>query len=171
MKRIKMDHSRIELRLRELGIVLPEPPKPVASYLPCIVSEDLVVISGQLPSLDGKVKYCGKVPREVSPDDGRAAARLAAINGLAVLKTAALENNWSRLVKILRVGVFVQSENDFYGQPQVANGASDLLAEIFGDAGRHARAAVGVNALPMNAAVEVELMVRIAPQRRWRDHR
>ncbi len=165
------DPTQIELNLTRLGIVLPEPPKPVASYLPCVLSEYLVFISGQLPSKDGKVKYCGRIPRDLSPTEGQEAARLALVNGLSVLKTSALDGNWGRLVKILRVGVFVQSENDFYGQPQIANGASDLLVEIFGDLGRHARAAVGVNALPLNAAVEVELIARIAPQRRWRDQR
>jgi enamine deaminase RidA (YjgF/YER057c/UK114 family) len=165
------DHAQIEQKLSGLGIVLPEPPKPVASYLPCVVSDDLVIVGGQLPSKNGKVKFCGKVPRDLSMEDGQEAARLALVNGLSVLKTSALDGNWGRLVKILRVGVFVQSENDFYGQPQIANGASDLLVEILGDLGRHARAAVAVNALPLNAAVEVELMVRIAPQRRWRDQR
>ena len=165
------DHAQIEQKLSGLGIVLPEPPKPVASYLPCVISDDLVIISGQLPFKGGKIEFCGKVPRDLSMEDGQEAARLAVINGLAVLKTMALDGNWSRLSKILRLGVFVQSTDDFYSQPQIANGASDLLVDIFGDLGRHARAAIGVNALPLNAAVEVELMAKIAPQRRWRDHR
>ncbi len=165
------DHVQIEQRLKELAISLPEPPRPVASYLPCVVSGDLVFISGQLPSIEGKVRYSGKVPTDISLDDAQAAAKLATINALAVLKTLGLDGQWGRLVGILRVGVFVQSANDFYGQPQVANGASDFLASVFGEAGRHARAAVGVNALPLNAAVEVELIARISAQKRWRDQR
>jgi enamine deaminase RidA (YjgF/YER057c/UK114 family) len=165
------DHAQIEEKLKELGIGLAAPPKPVASYLPCVVSDDLVFISGQLPLQDGKVKYCGKVPTNLSPDDARAAAELATVNALAALKTVALDGQWGRLVGIVRVGIFVQSADDFYGQPQVANGASDLLSKIFGELGRHARAAVGVNALPLNAAVELEMVVRIASQRRWRDQR
>lgn len=172
MKGVAMtDRTQIEERLKELAISLPEPPKPVASYVPCIVSDDLVFVSGQLPSIDGKIRYCGKIPTDISVDDAQAAAKLATINALAVLKTLALDGQWGRLVGIVRVGVFVQSANDFYGQPQVANGASDLLASVFGEAGRHARAAVGVNALPLNAAVEVELIARITAQKRWRDQK
>lgn len=165
------DHTQIEQKLKELAISLPEPPKPVASYVPCVVSDDWVFISGQLPLQGGKLKYSGKVPVDISPEEACEATRLATINALSVLKTLALDGQWGRLVGIVRVGVFVQSANAFYGQPQVANGASDLLVEIFGEVGRHARAAVGVNALPLNAAVEVEMIAKIAVQKRWRDER
>lgn len=153
--------QQIEQKLQDLGIVLPETPKPVASYLPCTVSGNLAFVSGQLPSQAGRIVYLGKVPTALSMEDGILAARMAVINALAVLKNVALGGDWRNFVSVVRVGVFVQSDDNFYEQPKVANGASDLLAEIFGQPGRHARAAVGVNALPLNAAVEVELTAEI----------
>ena len=151
---------QIEERLAELGLSLPEPPKPVAAYVPCVRAGSLVVVSGQLPRVEGKLTATGKVPSQVSVEDAQAAARQCALNGLAVLK-AELGGDWSALGHVVRLGVFVQSDDDFAGQPQVANGASELMQQVFGESGRHARAAVGVNSLPLNAAVEVELMFQL----------
>jgi enamine deaminase RidA (YjgF/YER057c/UK114 family) len=152
---------QIEERLAELGLSLPEPPKPVAAYVPCVRAGSLVVVSGQLPMVEGALTAVGKVPSQVSVEDAQAAARQCALNGLAVLK-AELGGNWSALGHVVRLGVFVQSDDDFAGQPQVANGASELMQQVFGESGRHARAAVGVNSLPLNATVEVELMFQLA---------
>ena len=150
----------IETRLRELGYSLPEPPKPVASYLPAVVAGDQVVVSGQLPFRDGSLLATGPVPSAVSEDQARAAAAQCAVNALAAL-SGVLGGDWARLIRIVRVGVFVQSDPGYGGQPGIANGASDLLAQVLGEAGRHARAAVGVNALPLNASVEVELIAQV----------
>ena len=152
---------QIEARLAELGLSLPEPPKPVAAYVPCVRAGSLVIVSGQLPLVDGKLTASGKVPSQVSLEDAQTAARQCALNGLAVLK-AELGGDWSALAHVARLGVFVQSDDDFADQPQVANGASELMQQVLGEAGRHARAAVGVNSLPLNAAVEVELMFQLA---------
>jgi enamine deaminase RidA (YjgF/YER057c/UK114 family) len=152
--------SYIDDNLKRLEIILPTAPKPVAAYVPSIQAENLIYISGQLPSRDGKVIFTGPVPRALDVLSATQAARLATINALAVLKDA-VSGDWSRVVRMVRLGVFVQSESGFAQQPQVANGASDLLLAVFGEAGRHARAAVGAAALPLNAAVEVELIVQI----------
>ena len=150
----------IEQRLTDLEITLPDPPKPVAAYVPCVRAGKLIVVSGQLPMVEGEIVATGKVPSDVSIDDAQAAARQCAINGLAILR-AELGGDWSELAHVVRLGVFVQSDDDFTGQPQVANGASELMQQIFGRAGQHARAAVGVNSLPLNAAVEIEFMFRL----------
>ena len=152
--------SVIEENLKQLGIVLPAAPKPVAAYVPCVEAGGLVYVSGQLPSRDGNVVYCGSVPAAMDISTAREAARLATLNALAVVRDA-VNADWSRIIRIVRLGVFVQSDPGFDQQPQVANGASDLLLSIFGEAGRHARAAVGAAALPLNAVVEVELLVQI----------
>ncbi len=150
----------IEENFAHLGIVLPAPPKPVASYVPFVRTGNLVFISGQLPSRDSQVLFRGKVPVPIGVEQAQEAARLALINALAVLGDAC-GGRWDRLVRIVRLGVFVQCEPDFDRQSVVANGASDLLAALFGAAGRHARAAVGSNALPLGSAVEVELLAEI----------
>ena len=150
--------------LKRLGIELPPAPKPVASYVAFVRTGNLVFISGQLPSKEGKVVYAGAVPSAVSLEDGVEAAKLCAINAIAVLKDACI-GELSKVVRIVRIGVFVQSADGFDGQPKVANGASDLLAAVFGEAGKHARAAVGVNALPLNAAVEMEMVVELKPEK------
>lgn len=149
----------IQDRLLELGIALPEPPKPVAAYIPAVTFGHLVFISGQLPSVAGQVKYAGKIGADLTPEEGYQAARLCAINALSVL--AGEVGDLERVIRIVRVGGFVNSAPGFTGQPQVINGASELLGAVFGDNGRHARAAVGVNELPLNAAVEVELLAAI----------
>ncbi|MFK5924034.1 MAG: RidA family protein [Verrucomicrobiota bacterium] len=150
----------IESKLEQLGLSLPEAPKPVAAYIPAVTSGKQVIVSGQLPMQNGELISTGKIPSQVSIEDAQAAARQCVLNALAVLK-AELQGDLSRLVRVLRIGAFVQSDDDFYGQPQVANGASEFLLELLGDAGRHARAAVGVNALPLNASVEVEFTFEV----------
>ncbi|MGE5416291.1 MAG: RidA family protein [Acidobacteriota bacterium] len=151
---------KVEERIAELGIVLPEAPKPVAAYVPGVVSGDLVFISGQLPTVEGKLSAMGKIGDELTVKDGQKAARRAAINCLSVLKS--MVGDLDRVEQVVKLTGYVQSANDFYNQPQVINGASELMQEVFGDRGQHARAAVGVNALPLNAPCEVELIVRIS---------
>ncbi len=148
----------IENRLAELGITLPEPSTAVANYLPVVEDAGLITVSGQLPLRDGQLTCTGYVGGDVSVEDAYQAARLCAINGLALIKQAA--GSLDR-VRIIRVGGFVASASGFTGQPKVINGASDLLVEVLGDRGRHARAAVGVAELPLGAAVEVEFTARI----------
>ena len=148
---------RASERLAELKIKLPEVTAPVGSYVPAKRSGSHVFTSGQLPIRDGKLLYAGKVPQDVSVEDAADGARIAALNGLAAAAQAA--GGIDAITQIVRVGIFVNSGDGFTKQPTVGNGASDLLVEIFGEAGKHARAAVGVAELPLNAAVEVELMV------------
>ena len=153
--------GKIDARLKELGIELPQATAPVANYVPYTVSGNLVVVSGQVTLWGGKVEYVGKLGREISIDDGQKAARLCALNILTHLKTAC-GGDLDRVKRVLRLGGFVNSTPDFIQMPQVVNGASDLMVEVFGDAGRHARAAVGVASLPLGVAVEVEAMFEIA---------
>jgi enamine deaminase RidA (YjgF/YER057c/UK114 family) len=150
-----------ENRLEELQIVLPEPPKPVAAYVPAVRTGDLVFVSGQLPVSGGSL-LTGKVPSHVSIETGAAGARTCVLNSLAVLRSVI--GNLSKLKRVVRIGVFVQCEADFTEQALVANGASELLQKIFGEAGRHARTTIGVPALPLNAAVEVEAVYEVMPQ-------
>lgn len=152
--------SLVMHRLESLGITLPEAPKPVAAYVPSVQSGDLVYISGQVPFSDGALLATGPVPSQVSVDQAVAAARQCGINALAVL-SAHLEGNLDRVRRLVRIGVFVASDAGFTDQPLVANGASELMIEVFGDAGRHARAAVGSVALPLGASVEVELVAEV----------
>lgn len=144
-------------RLSELGLELPPVATPVASYVPAVYSSGLVMTSGQLPTRDGRLVATGKVGAEVSQEAAVDAARTAALNALSA--ASALVGGVDRIGRVVRVTVFVASAPDFTAQPQVANGASDLLAEVFGSAGAHARSAVGVSVLPLDAPVEVELVV------------
>jgi enamine deaminase RidA (YjgF/YER057c/UK114 family) len=150
----------ITAKLNDLGWTLPAAPKPIASYVPCVRAGDLLFISGQLPWRDGKLLAVGKVPSAVTIEAAQQAAAQCAVHGLAIAG-GELGGDWSRLVRVVRVGVFVQSDHDFTEQAKVANGASDLLQNVLGEIGRHARAAVGVNALPLNATVEVELLFQM----------
>ncbi len=152
--------SSIAQRLEELGITLPEAPSPVAAYVPAVQVGSLVYVSGQVPFMDGALVCSGSVPSVVSVEDATAAARMCAINGLAVLSSH-LGGQLDRIQRIVRLGVFVASDTGFHDQPRVANGASELMQEVFGDAGRHARAAVGSIALPLGATVEVEMIVQV----------
>lgn len=150
----------VKAKLKSLGWDLPEPAVPVAAYVPVVQTGDLLIVSGQLPMHNGKLMVTGPVPSEVDKDKARDAAAQCAVNALAAIG-AHLDGDLSRIEQIVRVGVYVLSDDGFGDQPKVANGASELLVDVFGDAGRHARAAVGTNALPLNATVEVEMMVRI----------
>lgn len=144
-------------RLAELGIELPPVAAPVAAYVPATRVGNQVWSSGQLPFVDGELTATGKVGGSVSPEDAAAAARTAALNAIAA--AAEVAGGIDEIRRILKVVVFVASAPDFTGQPAVANGASTLLGDVFGDAGQHVRSAVGVAALPLDAAVEVELVV------------
>jgi enamine deaminase RidA (YjgF/YER057c/UK114 family) len=152
---------RIEARLKELDITLPTPPSPVASYVPYVVSGNLVYVSGQVTVAADGLKFVGTVGKELSLQDGQAAARLCAINVIAQLK-AACGGNLDRVKRVVKVTVFVNAIPGFAQHPEIANGASDLFVAVFGDAGRHARAAVGAGSLPRNVATEVEAVIEIA---------
>jgi enamine deaminase RidA (YjgF/YER057c/UK114 family) len=153
--------STTAARLKQLGITLPAAPKPVAAYIPAVRSGNLIFVSGQIPFKDGAVAWTGRVPSMMPVDDARQAARQCALNALAILADQ-LGGDLDRVRRIVRVGVFVQSDPLFTDQPKVANGASELLVEVFGEKGRHARAAVGSVALPLGATVEVELIAEVA---------
>jgi enamine deaminase RidA (YjgF/YER057c/UK114 family) len=152
--------STFQDKLLQLGLTLPQAPKPVASYIPAVRSGNLVFVSGQLPFKDGALLATGAVPSVVPVEAAQQAARQCVLNGLAVVGDQ-LEGDFSRVVRIVRVGVFVCSDVGFTEQPKVANGGSELLQALFGEAGRHARAAVGTNALPLGASVEIELVVEV----------
>jgi enamine deaminase RidA (YjgF/YER057c/UK114 family) len=150
-----MTKKELTEKLAGMGLTLPEVAKAVGSYVPAVRSGSLVFVSGQLPSRDGKLRYTGMLGDNVTIEGGQQAAKLCALNALAALADAAggIEN----ITRIVRLAVFVSSTPGFTDQPKVANGASDLMQALFGESGRHARVAVGVSALPLDAAVEVEL--------------
>lgn len=148
-------------RLAELGLVLPPPPQPVASYLPAVQSGRLLFVSGMLPFQQGVVLYPGRLGEGVTVEEGAAAARQAVLNGLAVVAAAA--GSLDQVAQVVRVNGYVASTSDFHQQPAVINGASDLLAAVFGPRGRHSRMAVGVAALPLDAPVELDLVVEMHP--------
>lgn len=152
--------GRIEARLRELKLELPQAAAPVANYVPAVRSGDLLFIAGQICQWQGERRFIGKLGRELGLEQGQEAARLCALNLLAQAK-AALHGDLDRVLRCVRLGAFVNCTDDFTQQPQVANGASDLMVGIFDDAGRHARAAVGVNALPGGVAVEVDAVFEV----------
>ena len=151
----------IDARLAELGIELPSPPKPVASYVPFVVTGNLLHVSGQVPMGKDGLEFVGKLGQDFDVETGQAAARLCAINIIAQLKTAA-DGNLDRISRIVRLGGFVNCTADFKAQPLVINGASDLMMDVFGEVGRHARAAVGTNSLPGNVAVEIDAIAELA---------
>ena len=146
-------------RLADLGLSLPTVPAPLAAYVPAVRFEDLVYTAGQLPLVNGTLRAVGKVGAEVSVEDAAECARIAALNGLAAV--ADLTGDLDVIRRVVKVVVYVASVSGFTDHPLVANGASGLLKEIFGEAGRHARSAVGVAALPLDAPVEVELVVAV----------
>jgi enamine deaminase RidA (YjgF/YER057c/UK114 family) len=151
-------------RLDQLGITLPTPPAPVAAYVPAVRSGDLVFTSGQLPFVDGALPLTGVVGDlavDVTPAEARALARQCAVNALAAVAGVV---DLDRVERVVKVVVYVASAPGYAGQPLVADGASTLLQQVFGDAGRHARSAVGVSALPLRSPVEVEVVVQVAPQ-------
>lgn len=152
--------NRVETRLAELGLTLPEAMAPVANYVPAVIAHGLLHISGQI-SIDASGGIKGVVGVDVDLERAQAAARLCGLNLLAQIRRA-VEGDFERVRRIVKLGGFVQAGPDFYDIPKVINGASDLMVEVLGDAGRHARSAVGVYRLPLNYAVEVDAVVEVA---------
>ncbi len=148
-----------EKKINELGITIPTPAKPAAAYEPGVLVDGIIYVSGQLPMLEGALQYKGMVGADVKVEDAYKAARICALNALGVVKsmTGSLDN----VERIIQVQGFVNSQNDFTNQPKVINGASDVLVEIFGEAGKHARFAIGNSGLPLGASVEVGMIVKI----------
>jgi len=149
-----------ELKLKELGLTLPAPPKPVATYIPAVRSGDLLFLSGVLPSRDGQLILTGKLGAGLSVEQGMEAAKVAVLNALAIVKSET--GSLDRVKRIVKMVGHIASAPGFTEQPQVLNGASDLLVAIFGEAGRHARVAVGAAELPRHAPVEIELIVQVS---------
>jgi enamine deaminase RidA (YjgF/YER057c/UK114 family) len=152
--------GRIDQRLKDLGIELPEPSKPGANYVPYVRTGDLLFMTGQLSQWNGERRFIGKLGREYRIEEGQQAARLCALNVLAHAR-AALGGDLDRIVRCVRLAGYVNGVPEFTGHSQVMNGASDLFVQIFGEAGRHARMAVGVSALPYDVAVEVEAVLEV----------
>jgi enamine deaminase RidA (YjgF/YER057c/UK114 family) len=152
--------GKIDARLAELGITLPAAPAPAANYVPYTVSRGTVYIAGQVPFLDGKLRHKGRVGETYSVAEAKAIARICGLNIIAQVR-AACDGDLDRVVRCLKVGGFVACAEGFGNQPEVINGASDLMVEVFGEAGRHARFAVGTNALPRNVPVEVDAIFEI----------
>lgn len=148
-----------EAKVKELGLEIPEVNPPLAKYIPALVDGKYVYTAGQLPMKDGKMIAEGKVGKDVTEEDAAKAAQLCALNCLAVIKKEA--GSLDNIERIMKLTVFVNSADGFTAQPKVANGASELMAEIFGDNGKHVRSAVGVNELPINAPVEIEMIAKL----------
>ena len=149
-----------EENIKKLDLIIPEMPTPMANYVPFKVADNTVYVSGQGPVVDGKIMYSGKVGKEISEEEGIKAAELCCINIVSALKTS-LNGDWDRLDTFLKLGAFVNCDENFTDQPKIINGASDLLVSIFGDKGRHARFAVGSNSLPFNISVEIDAIIKI----------
>jgi enamine deaminase RidA (YjgF/YER057c/UK114 family) len=149
----------IEDKLASIGIELPIPPAPAGSYVPVVISHNLAFVAGQIPMDGGQVKFKGKVGRDLPIEAGQQAARLCTVNALAQLKSAL--GSLDRIKRVVKVTGFVSCDPSFADHPKVINGASDLLVQVFGESGKHARAAVGVGSLPLDSAVEVEFIVEI----------
>jgi enamine deaminase RidA (YjgF/YER057c/UK114 family) len=149
----------VEEKMKELGFTLPETVKPLAAYIPAIRTGDYVYTSGQVPFANGELKYAGKIGIDLLIEEGQKAAELCALNALSAIKGVIGDLN--KIEQIVKVTVFVNSADGFTDQPKVANGASEFLGKIFGEAGKHTRSAVGVNELPVNSAVEVEMIVKV----------
>ena len=154
--------SQVESRLAELGLTVPDVAPPVAVYVPAVRSGEYVFTSGQLPMVAGKLRTTGKVGAEVTPEEAKALAQICALNALAAVKSVI--GDLDLVEQVVKVAGFVASAPDFTGQPGVVNGASELFGQAFGEAGVHARSAVGVTVLPLDAPVEVEVQVRLKPQ-------
>ena len=149
-----------EENIKKLDLIIPEMPTPMANYVPFKVADNTVYVSGQGPVVDGKIVYSGKVGKEISEEEGIKAAELCCINIVSALKTS-LNGDWDRLDTFLKLGAFVNCDENFTDHPKIINGASDLLVSIFGDKGRHARFAVGSNSLPFNISVEIDAIIKI----------
>ncbi len=148
-----------EEKIQELGYELQNPPKPLASYIPAVRTGNLVFTAGQIPVTGGKLEFSGKVGKDLSLEEGMKAAELCAVNCLNVIKAEI--GSLDKIEKIVKVTVFVNSPEGFTDQPKVANGASDFLVKVFGEKGKHVRSAVGVNELPVDSAVEVEMIAEV----------
>lgn len=153
--------GQIDAQLEKLGITIPEAAAPAANYIPYTVSGNLVFVSGQVPFVDGKIAFQGKVGEDFTVEEAAECARVCGLNILAQVK-AACGGDLDRVNRCVKLGGFVNCVDGFGGQPAVINGASDLMVEVFGDKGRHARFAVGTNALPMNVAVEIDAVFEIS---------
>ena len=149
-----------EENIKQLGIDIPDMPSPLANYVPFKVSDNIVYVSGQGPVKNGELIYKGKVIEDITVEEGIKAAELCCINIIAALKKT-VNGDWNRLDSFLKLGGFVNCNSNFYDQPKIINGASDLLVNIFGDQGRHSRFAVGTNSLPMNISVEIDAIIKI----------
>lgn len=149
----------VDERLKEIGITLPEAPKPLGAYLPCVQTGSLVFLSGNLPLKDGKLLYAGKLGDTVSLEEAQTACRQTVINALSVLRSHI--GDLDRITRCVKLNGFIASSDVFTDQPKVLNAASDLLFEIFGEKGRHARAAIGVNVLPLNSPVEIDFIFEV----------
>ncbi|MBA3053818.1 MAG: RidA family protein [Sphingomonadales bacterium] len=155
-----MTDAEVDQKLAAMGLQLPEPAAPVAAYVPVVVSGGQAYVSGQLPFVDGRL-VTGRLGEDVSLEEGAAAARACGLMVLAQLKAAL--GSLGRIERVIKLGAFVSSAAEFTDQPKVANGASDLMVAVFGEAGKHARSAVGVPVLPLGAAVEVDAIVAVSP--------
>ena len=149
-----------EENIKQLGIEIPDMPNALANYVPYKLSDSIVYVSGQAPVMNGKLIYKGKVGNDISIEDGIKAAELCCINIISVLKKS-INGDWNKLDNFLKLGGFVNCNSDFVDQPQIINGASDLLVKIFGEQGKHSRFAVGSNSLPMNISVEIDAIIKI----------
>lgn len=149
----------IERKIEELGYKIATPPKPLAAYVPCVIAGNFIFTAGQVPLVGGSLKFTGKVPIEISEEDAIKAAEICAFNCLNVIKAEI--GDLDKIKRIIKVSVFVNSADNFTAQPKIANGASEFLVNVFGEAGKHARSAVGVSSLPLNAPVEVELIAEL----------
>ncbi|WP_417789964.1 RidA family protein [Terasakiella pusilla] len=153
--------GKIEQRLAELGIELPEATRAVGNYVPTLITGNYLYLSGQITILNGELKYIGRLGENLSVEDGMAAARLCGLNMIAQVK-AALDGDLDRVKQVIKLGGFVNGTPEFTDQPKVLNGASDLMVEVFGDVGKHTRSAVGVASLPLGISVEVDGIFEIA---------
>lgn len=149
----------IEEKLNELGFTIPEAPKPLAAYIPALLVDSLVFTAGQLPLVNGELLFKGKLGKDVSDEEGIKAAEACLLNCLSVVKSQI--KSLDEIDRIVKLTVFVNSSDGFTAQPKIANGASELLVKIFGEKGKHVRSAVGVNELPINAPVEIEMIVKV----------
>lgn len=149
----------VEEKIKELGYSVPEAPKPLAAYIPALKDGSLVYTAGQLPTASGELKFKGKLGKEITEEQGKQAAELCALNCLSVIKSVA--GSLDNIERIIKVTAFINSAPGFTDQPKIANGASEFLVKIFGEEGKHVRSAVGVNELPLNAAVEVEIIAKL----------
>ena len=146
--------------IKKLGLFIPEPPEAVANYVPFKIIDNIMYVSGQAPLKDGEIIYKGKINDSISISEGIKAAELCCINIIAALKKG-IDNDWNKFDSFIKLGAFVNCNSDFFDQPKIVNGASDLLVNIFGDKGRHTRFAVGSNSLPLDIAVEIEAVIKL----------